>query len=217
MPNAKVLSEKQAVVAGLIETLKSSASGVLVNYEGITVAEDTALRNELRKAGVEYAVVKNTMVRRALDDTGLSELDDVLHGTTSLAVCKDDPIAPMRVINKFAKSLEGDRFVIKAGFMDGKVLPLADIAALAELPSKEVLQAQVLGMMLSPITSLAIVIKAIAEKGGVPAEKTEEAPAAEAAPAEETPAAEAAAPAEEAPAAEAAPAAEEAAPETPAE
>ena len=217
MPNAKVLSEKQAVVAGLIETLKSTASGVLVNYEGITVAEDTNLRNELRKAGVEYAVVKNTMVRRALDDTGLSELDDVLHGTTSLAVSKEDPIAPMRVIHKFAKGLEGDRFVIKAGFMDGKVLPLADIAALAELPSKEVLLGQVLGMMLSPITSLAIVIKAIAEKGGVPAEKTEEAPAAEAAPAEETPAAEAAAPAEEAPAAEAAPAAEEAAPETPAE
>ena len=207
MPNAKVLSEKQAVVAGLIETLKSSASGVLVNYEGITVAEDTNLRNELRKAGVEYAVVKNTMVRRALDDTGLSELDDVLHGTTSLAVSKEDPIAPMRVIHKFAKGLEGDRFVIKAGFMDGKVLPLADIAALAELPSKEVLLGQVLGMMLSPITSLAIVIKAIAEKGGVPAEKTEEAPAAEAAPAEEAPAAEAAP----------APAAEEAAPETPAE
>ena len=187
------------------------------SYEGITVAEDTALRIELRKAGVEYSVVKNTMVRRALDDTGLSELDAVLHGTTSLAVCKEDPIAPMRVIHKFAKGLNGDRFVIKAGFMDGKVLPLADIAALAELPSKEVLLGQVLGMMLSPITSLAIVIKAIAEKGGVPAEKTEEAPAAEAAPAEETPAAEAAAPAEEAPAAEAAPAAEEAAPETPAE
>lgn len=212
MPNAKVLSEKQAVVAGLIETLKSSASGVLVNYEGITVAEDTALRNELRKAGVEYSVVKNTMVRRALDDTGLSELDDVLHGTTSLAVCKEDPIAPMRVVHKFAKGLNGDRFVIKAGFMDGKVLPLEDIAALAELPSKEVLLGQVLGMMLSPITSLAIVIKAIAEKGGEPAPKAEEA----AASAEEAPAAEAAAPAEEAaPAAEAP--AEEAPAETPAE
>ena len=212
MPNAKVLSEKQAVVAGLIETLKASASGVLVNYEGITVAEDTALRNELRKAGVEYSVVKNTMVRRALDDTGLSELDDVLHGTTSLAVCKEDPIAPMRVVHKFAKGLNGDRFVIKAGFMDGKVLPLEDIAALAELPSKEVLLGQVLGMMLSPITSLAIVIKAIAEKGGEPAPKAEEA----AASAEEAPAAEAAAPAEEAaPAAEAP--AEEAPAETPAE
>ena len=180
MPNAKVLSEKQAVVAGLIETLKASASGVLVNYEGITVAEDTALRNELRKAGVEYSVVKNTMVRRALDDTGLSELDDVLHGTTSLAVCKEDPIAPMRVLYKFAKGLEGERFAIKAGFMEGKVLPLDDVYALAELPSKEALLGQVLGMMLAPITSLAIVIKAIAEKDGQPAE----------APAEEPPAAE---------------------------
>ena len=209
MPNAKVLSEKQAVVAGLIETLKASASGVLVNYEGITVAEDTALRNELRKAGVEYSVVKNTMVRRALDDTGLSELDDVLHGTTSLAVCKEDPIAPMRVIHKFAKGLNGERFVIKAGFMDGKVLPLDDVFALAELPSKDALLGQVLGMMLAPITSLAIVIKAIAEKGGVPAETTEEAPAAEEAPAEEAAPVEAEAPAEEAPAAEAeAPAAE---------
>ena len=206
MPNAKILSEKEAVVAGLIETLKSAASGVLVNYEGITVAEDTALRNELRKAGVEYSVVKNTMVRRALDDSGLGELDTVLHGTTSLAVSHEDPIAPMRVVNKFAKSLPGDRFVIKAGFMDGKVLPLEDISALAELPSKEVLLGQVLGMMLSPITSLAIVIK-----GGVPAEKAEEtAPVAEEAPAAEAPAA------EEASAAEA-PAAEEAAPETPAE
>ena len=182
MPNAKVLSEKQAVVAGLIETLKSSASGVLVNYEGITVAEDTALRNELRKAGVEYAVVKNTMVRRALDDTGLSELDDVLHGTTSLAVSKDDPIAPMRIVNKYAKQM-GDRFNIKAGFMDGKVLPLDDVIAMAELPSKDVLLGQVLGMMLAPITSLAIVLKAIAEKDGEAAPA--EAPAEEAAPAAE--------------------------------
>jgi len=208
MPNAKVLSEKQAIVAGLVDTLKTSASGVLVNYEGITVSEDTTLRNELRKAGVEYSVVKNTLVRRALDDAGLSELDDVLHGTTSLAVSKEDPIAPMRVLYKFAKGLEGERFAIKAGFMEGKVVPLSDIAALAELPSKEVLVGQVLGMMLSPIPSLAIVIKAIAEKGGeaAPKAEAEEAPAAEetaAAPAEE-----AAAPEAEAPAAEEAPAPE---------
>ncbi|MGI5972790.1 MAG: 50S ribosomal protein L10 [Oscillospiraceae bacterium] len=171
MPNAKVLSEKQAIVAGLVDTLKNSASGVLVNYEGITVSEDTELRNELRKAGVEYSVVKNTLVRRALDGAGLGELDSVLHGTTSLAVSKEDPIAPMRVIHKFSKSLNGDRFAIKAGFMDGKVLPLEDIAALAELPSKEVLLSQLLGMMLAPLTSLAIVVKAIAEKDGAPAEE----------------------------------------------
>lgn len=202
MPNAKVLSEKQAVVAALVETLKSSASGVLVNYEGITVAEDTALRNELRKAGVNYAVVKNTMVRRALNDAGLSELDDVLHGTTSLATSTEDPIAPMRVINKFAKGINGDRFVIKAGFMDGKVLPLEDIIAMAELPSKETLLSQLLGMLLAPLTSLAIVTKAIADKGGEAAPEAEEAPAAEAAPVEEAAPAEAAAPADEAPAAE---------------
>ncbi len=176
MPNAKVLSEKEAIVASLVETLKGASSGVLVNYEGITVEEDTKLRNELRKEGVEYAVVKNTMVRRALDDAGMSELDDVLHGTTSLAVSKEDPIAPMRVVNKFAKTLNGDRFVIKAGFMDGKVLPLEDVIAMAELPSKETLLSQLLGMLLAPITSLAIVTKAIADKDGEPAPEAEAAP-----------------------------------------
>ncbi len=211
MPNAKVLSDKKAIVAALEEKLKTAASGVLVDYKGLTVAEDTELRQELRKNGVDYAVVKNTMVRFALDDTGLGELDEHLHGTTALAVCADDPIAPMRVINKFSKKFNGEKFVIKAGFMDGKVLPINDIMALAELPSKETLQAQVLGTMLAPITSLAIVIKAIAEKGGgaaavaeKPAEAPAEAPAAEAAPAE-APAAEAApaeAPAADAPAAE---------------
>lgn len=173
MPNAKVLSEKQAIVASLTETLQSASSGVLVDYKGITVAEDTALRAELRENGVEYSVVKNTLLRRAADNVGLSQLDEVLNGTTSIAISKDDPIAPMRIINKYAKQM-GDRFNIKAGFMDGQVLPLEDIAALAELPSKDGLVAQLLGMMLAPITSLAIVLKAIAEKDGEPAAAAEE-------------------------------------------
>ena len=184
MPNAKVLSEKQAVVAALVEDLKAASSGVLVDYKGITVAEDTALRHELRENGVEYAVVKNTLLRRALDDVELGELDGVLNGTTSMAISKNDPIAPMRIINKYAKQM-GDRFNIKAGFMDGKVLPLEDVLALSELPSREALLAQVLGMLLMPITSLAAVTKAIAEKQGAPAdaapagEAPAEAPAAE--------------------------------------
>ena len=180
MPNAKVLSEKQAIVAALVDDLKAASSGVLVDYKGITVAEDTALRHELRENGVEYAVVKNTLLRRALDDVELGELDGVLNGTTSMAISKDDPIAPMRIVNKYAKQM-GDRFNIKAGFMDGKVLPLDDVIAMAELPSKDALLGQVLGMMLAPITSLAIVIKAIAEKDGQPAAEApaEEAPAAE--------------------------------------
>ena len=173
MPNAKVLSEKQAIVASLTETLQSASSGVLVDYKGITVAEDTALRAELRENGVEYSVVKNTLLRRAADNVGLGELDEVLNGTTSIAISKDDPIAPMRIVNKYAKQM-GDRFNIKAGFMDGKVIPLEDIAALAELPSKDGLVAQLLGMMLAPITSLAIVLKAIAEKDGEPAGAAEE-------------------------------------------
>ena len=180
MPNAKVLSEKQAIVAALVDDLKAASSGVLVDYKGITVAEDTALRHELRENGVEYAVVKNTLLRRALDDVDLGELDEVLSGTTSMAISKEDPIAPMRIVNKYAKQM-GDRFNIKAGFMDGKVLPLDDVFALAELPSKDALLGQVLGMMLAPITSLAIDIKAIAEKDGQPAA---------AAPAEEASAAE---------------------------
>ena len=180
MPNAKVLSEKQAIVAALVDDLKAASSGVLVDYKGITVAEDTALRHELRENGVEYAVVKNTLLRRALDDVDLGELDEVLSGTTSMAISKEDPIAPMRIVNKYAKQM-GDRFNIKAGFMDGKVLPLDDVFALAELPSKDALLGQVLGMMLAPITSLAIVLKAIAEKDGQPAA---EAPAEEASAAE---------------------------------
>ena len=169
MPNAKVLSEKQAIVAELTEKLKTASSGVLVDYKGITVAQDTALRAECRKNELDYAVVKNTLVRFAINNVGLEEMDSVLNGTTSLALSHGDPIAPMRVINKF----NGEKFTIKAGFMDGKVLSLDEIKALAELPSKEVLQAQVLGTMLAPITSLAIVIKAICEQKGGSVEAAE--------------------------------------------
>ena len=177
MPNAQVLSEKQAIVAALTEQLKSANSGVLVDYKGITVAEDTALRVELRKEGVKYGVVKNTLTRFAMKNVGLDELDSVLNGTTSLATSDADPIAPMRIVNKYAKQLGDKKFTIKGGFMDGKVLTMDEIMALAELPSKETLQAQALGMMLAPITSLAIVLKAIADEKGGFVER--EAPAAE--------------------------------------
>ena len=178
MPNAKILSEKQTIVAELTEKLKGAASGVLVDYKGITVAEDTALRAECRENDVDYAVIKNTLLRFAANNSGLEAMDDALNGTTSLALSTGDPIAPMRVINKYAKQFNGAKFTIKAGFMDGKVLPLEDIMALAELPSKEGLQAMVLGTMLAPITSLAIVLKAIAEEKGGFVEA--EAPAADA-------------------------------------
>ena len=175
MPNAKVLSEKQAVVADLTNKLQNAAAGVLVDYKGITVAEDTALRAELRKNNVEYAVVKNTLLQFAVNNCGMNELDSLLNGATALAICHDDPVAPARVVNDFAKKIDG-RFEIKGGFMDGKAMPLNEVMALAEIPPLPVLQAQVLGTMLAPISGLACVLKQIAEKQGAPAG---EAPAAE--------------------------------------
>ena len=165
MPNAKVLSEKQAIVEALAERIKNAGAGVLVDYKGITVAEDTALRTELRKDGVEYTVVKNTLTRKALDKLGMSDLDHVLNGTTSLATAENDPIAPFRIINDYSKKL-GDRFNIKAAFMEGKVLSESEIAEMAELPSKGALYAKVLGTMIAPITGLAVCLGQILEQKG---------------------------------------------------
>ncbi len=186
MPNAKVLSEKQAIVESLSEKLKNAAAGVIVDYKGITVAEDTELRKACRENEVEYAVIKNTMLRRAFNNVGLEALDDQLNGTTSLAIASD-PVAPARVIADFAKKLN-DKFEIKGGFMDGQVIDMATINSLASIPALPVLQAQVLGTMLAPITGLAVVLKQIAEKGGEAAAPAEEAAPAEAA--AEAPAAE---------------------------
>ena len=170
MPNAKVLSEKQAIVASLTEKLQSACAGVLVDYSGITVAEDTEMRAKLRAENVEYAVIKNTLLRFAAKNAGYGELDDVLNGTTSLAISSDDPIAPARIINEYAKKLV-NHFEIKGGFMDGRIISVEEIIALANIPPLPILRAQVLGTMLAPISSLAIVLKAIAEKNGAPAEE----------------------------------------------
>ena len=175
MPNAKVLSEKQAIVAALTERIKNASAGVFVDYRGINVAQDTELRTELRKNDVEYSVIKNTLTRFALDDCGLKEIDPILNGTTSLATSTGDPIAPFRIISDYSKKLN-DMFNIKAAFMDGKVLTETEIAEISALPSKDALYSQVFGTLLAPITSLAVVLNQILEqKGGAPAE----APAAE--------------------------------------
>ena len=220
MPSEKVLEAKKAQVAEIIEALKGATTGVLVDYRGLTVEEDTKLRNDLRAAGVKYFVVKNTLLRLAAKETGLEELDSILHGPTALAI-SEDAVASAKVIADFAK--ENEKFEIKSGFMDGKVLSLDEIKTLAKTPSKETLIAKMMGSLNSPISGLARLLSTIAE-GGVeiqdliakkageaPAEEAKEAPVEEAAPVE----APAEAPAEEAEVAteEAAPAAEE----TPAE
>lgn len=209
MPSEKILSEKKQIVADLTEKLKNASSGVFVDYKGINVVNDTKLRADLRNADVEYSVIKNTLVRFAVNEIGFGELESILSGTTALAVSKEDPIAPAKILAAYAE--KSKTFTIKGGFVDGKVVSVEEIMRLAKLPSKEILVATVLGTLNAPIAALARAIQAIADSQGASA--PEEAPAAEA------PVAEEAAP--EAPAAvEAAPEApvvEEAAPEAPAE
>ncbi len=161
MPNAKILSEKQAIVAELTEKLQNAAAGVIVDYRGITVAEDTELRAKMREAGVDYFVMKNTLSRFAVKNAGLDELCDVLKGTTSIALCQGDPVAAAKVVSEFSKKLAAqEKFTVKAGFVDGKVIDAAGVKALADLPSKEVLVATVLGTLIAPVRGLATVLDA---------------------------------------------------------
>lgn len=168
MPNAKVLSEKQAIVEALTERLQGASAGIVIDYKGITVAEDTQLRANMRKEEVEYTVVKNTLLRFAAKNVGLDELDSVLNGTTSLATTSADPIAPFRIVKEFTSKLPKDsnKFVIKAAFMDGKMLSDSEVTEIAALPSKDALYGKVLGTMLAPITSLAVVLGQILEQKG---------------------------------------------------
>lgn len=190
MANATVLEQKKQIVSDLAEKMKNASGGVLVNYQGTTVVDDTKLRSDLRKAGVEYAVVKNTLLSKACDIIGFESLKETLNGMTALAVCADDPIAPAKILANFAKDHEN--FVIKAGFCEGEVLDAAGINELAETPSKEVLIGRLMGSLQSSLYGFAYAIQAIIDKkeDGSDAAPAEEAPAPEAAADEATPAAE---------------------------
>ena len=118
MPSAQVLESKKARAAVVTDLIKNSSAGVLVDYRGITVEEDTQLRKELREAGVTYFVEKNTMLRIALKEAGLDDLCSVLEGTTAIAVCDHDQTAPARILGKFAEAHD-DKFTLKAGYVDG--------------------------------------------------------------------------------------------------
>ena len=171
MPNAKVLESKKAIVDQLSDRIGKATAVVFVDYKGITVAQDTELRNKFREVGMEYSVVKNTLTRLAANKAGYSEFDEVLNGTTSMATTTDDPIAPARIVSEFAKKNK-NVLKIKGGIVEGKVQSVDALNAFGELPSKNALVAQVLGTFLAPITSLAFVIDQIrAQKAGpAPAE-----------------------------------------------
>ena len=169
MPNASILEKKQQQVAALSEKLSAAVTGVLVDYSGINVADDTALRKELREAGVEYSVVKNTILARAIESTDLSEMSAVLEGTTAIALSNEDYTAAARILCKFADS--HDNFKVKSGFLDGKVVDIATIESLAKLPTKEVLLATVCSAFQAPIAAFARAVQAIVDKDGAPAEE----------------------------------------------
>lgn len=174
MPNSKVLESKKAIVDALADKLQGSTAAVFVDYKGITVAQDTELRNKFREAGVEYTVVKNTLTRFAANKAGYNQFDELLNGTTSLATTTGDPIAPARIVCEFAKKNK-NVLKIKGGFVEGSVLSVEQLQGFGELPSKDALIAQVLGTFLAPISSLAFVIDQIRQQkeGPAPAEVAE--------------------------------------------
>ena len=165
MPSESVIAKKQQFVEELTEKLKNAAGGVLVDYKGITVEDDTKLRKELRENGVDYFVVKNTLLKRALNAAGIEGLDSALEGTTAIALSNDDIIAAPKVLNKKAEDSKG-QFSIKLGFIDGKVISKEEVEAYAKLPSKETLLSQLVFMLQSPIQRLAIAISEIEKKQG---------------------------------------------------
>ncbi|MCM1115318.1 MAG: 50S ribosomal protein L10 [Clostridium sp.] len=195
MPSTAVLEKKKQQVADLSERIKASCAGVIVDYKGINVEDDTKLRKELREAGVSYTVVKNSILGRAAQDAGLEGLDPVLEGTTAIATSEDDYVASARILGKYADS--HDNFSLKSGYLDGEVISLEKLIALSKLPSREVLLATVCSVFNAPIAAFARAVQAIVDKGGVEACEPAEAdaPAEEAAPAAEEAPAEA--PAEE--------------------
>ena len=164
MPSNAVLEAKKAKVEKLTEIIKNSVSGVLVDYKGINVEDDTKLRKELREAGVHYFVEKNTMLLRAFKECGIEGFEEALNGTTALAVSNDDQTAPARILGKFAEKAGDDKFNLKAGYVEGEIYDQAGVVALSKIPSKDTLLAQLVGSLQGPLQKLAATLNAVADK-----------------------------------------------------
>ena len=167
MPSNAILEQKKQIVADLAEQLKNSPSGVVVNYQGITVDDDTKMRKALREAGVKYMVVKNSLTGRACDEVGFGEMKKYLSGMTAIAISETDAVAPAKVLKKYADKVES--FKILAGYLDGAVIDDKTVIELADIPNKETLIAKFLGSIQSPVYGLARALQAVAEKQEAPA------------------------------------------------
>ena len=174
MPSEKILKQKQEMVAELSEQLKNSVAGVLADYKGISVENDTKLRRELRAENIDYRVIKNSILRRAFSDAGLEGFDDVLVGSTAIAISETNHTAAAKILSNYATASRG-AYSIKAGFIEGRAIDTAGVEELSKLPGREELVAKVLGGMNAPIANfvyvlnaniqgLAVALNAIAEK-----------------------------------------------------
>lgn len=159
---SKVLEAKQAVVGEIAGKLKAAASVVVVDYRGLTVGQVTELRKQLREAGIDFKVYKNSMSRRAAEEAGLEGLNDYLTGPNAIAFSNEDVVAPAKIINDFAK--KNDKLEIKAGIIEGTIATDVDVKALAELPSRDGLLSMLLSVLQAPMRNFALATKAVADQ-----------------------------------------------------
>ncbi|MEG1027764.1 MAG: 50S ribosomal protein L10 [Oscillospiraceae bacterium] len=164
MASEKILAEKKGLVDSIKAKIDVSQSGVVFNYKGISVIEDTKLRKDLREAGVHYEVIKNTMIKIAVKGTPIEGISDSLQGTTALAIASsEDPLAAARIIHKFCEASKG-KFSIKAGYLDGEILDEAGVKAIATLPNREGLLSMLLSALTGNLRGLACAIDAVREQ-----------------------------------------------------
>ncbi|MBA4495877.1 50S ribosomal protein L10 [Paenactinomyces guangxiensis] len=161
---SKAIEQKKAVVSEIAEKLSNSKSTVVTDYRGLNVKQVNELRKQLREAGVEFKVLKNTLTRRATEQVGMSDLDTYLTGPTAIAFSNEDVVAPAKVLYNFSK--ENKALEIKGGVVEGKVVGFDEIKALADLPSREGLLSMLLSVLQAPVRNLALAVKAVAEKDG---------------------------------------------------
>lgn len=161
---SKNLENKKQVVADILEKFQKAQSVVIVHYSGITVENVTALRNQFRENGVEYCVLKNTLVRRALHEMNITGLDDQLEGPSAFAFGMQDPVSPAKVVYDFIEKKKLDCISVKAGLMGTEVMDEKAVAALSKLPSREVLLARLVGSLKAPISNLVYALEALRKK-----------------------------------------------------
>lgn len=159
---SEIRNAKEQVVQEITDKLKNSMSVVVVDYRGLTVSEVTDLRKQLRDNGVDFKVYKNTLTRRAVENAGLTELNEFLTGPNAIAFCESDVIAPAKVLHTFSKDHEA--LEIKAGVLEGVYAPVEDVKAIATLPSKDGLVSMLLSVLQAPVRNFAYAVKAIGEE-----------------------------------------------------